>query len=125
MKPDQILEIDAKRNHPPGTVAGNLRAIINDNTKRNGGSIRQGNTLVTFRTVAPKTVLFFCFTADEESALSKNLELVFNMFKKLKIETAATLNQGTNINDALKRIGSKFPSRVSVKDGTPVAEVRL
>jgi hypothetical protein len=125
MTPDKILEIDAKRNHPPGTVAGNLRAVINDNTKRNGGAIRQGNTLVTFRTVAPKTILFFCFTADDESVLSKNLELVFKMFRKLKAEVAGTINQGPNINAALKRMGNKFPSQVSVKDGTPVAEVRL
>jgi hypothetical protein len=125
MTPDEILEIDAKRNHPPGTVAGNLRAIMNDNTQKSGGVVRQGNTLIMFRVVAPQTVFFFCFTADTVSTLAKNLEMAFRMFKKLKFTQAVTTRQGPDVFSALQLINGKFSVQTQDVKGAPAAAVRL
>jgi hypothetical protein len=46
MTPDEILEIDAKRNHPPGTVAGNLKADINDELRQGGDIVQVCNVLI-------------------------------------------------------------------------------
>jgi hypothetical protein len=108
MTPDEILEIDAKRNYPPGTQAGHLRAAINNNTRKNGGLLQQGNTLVMFRLSGPKKVDFYAFNADTPQNLAKNLEKVFQVFKKLKIERANSPYERQDIREAFKLIAKKF-----------------
>jgi hypothetical protein len=125
MTPDQILEIDAKRNHPPGTQAGNLRAVINDNTRKNGGLLQQGNTLVMFRLSGPKKVDFYCFNADTTQNFAKNLEAVFRVFKKLKIEKANSPYESPELKEAFNILSKKFKVKtITEPDGVEV-EVAL
>lgn len=125
MTPDQILEIDAKRNHPPGTVAGHLRAEINDNIKKNGGLVQQGDTLVTFRLAAPQTIEFHCFNADTPQNLIKNVETVLRMFKKLGAKMAHTPYANPKINDLFGQISKEFKVQIKQIPGGFSAEVRL
>ena len=64
MTPDEILEIDAKRNHPPGTVAGHLMADINDELRLGGQIVQEGDVLIVFRGVEPGVVEHHSFNAD-------------------------------------------------------------
>jgi len=125
MTPDEILEIDAKRNHPPGTVAGHLRAEINDNNSKNGGVIQQGNTLVMFRLSAPKTMEFHCFNADTPQNLVKNLEMVLRVFKKLGVAVAQTPYKNPKINDLFAQLSKEFKVEIKKIPGGFSAEVRL
>jgi hypothetical protein len=125
MTPDEILEIDAQRNHPPGTQAGHLRGMINENTEQNGGIVQQGDTLVMFRLSAPKTVEFHCFNADTPQNLVKNLEVVLRMFKKLNLKMATTPYENPKINELFKLLPKEFKVQiVKTRDGF-VAEVKL
>ena len=124
MTPDQILEVDVKRNQRPGMVAGNLRAIINANAKKNGGIVQQGKTLVIFSILAPKTMGFFCFSADAPKDLSKNMTPVFRMFKKLGVKTAETRHQSPQISDALLHVPG-FQAKTSAVDGVQSIKVDL
>jgi len=125
MTPDQILEIDAKRNHPPGTQAGNLRALINRTTERGGGVLQQGNTLVTFRLVKPNTVMFHTYNADTPQNLVKNVEMVFQVLKKLNVKMAMTTYTNPKINDLFKLHSKNYKVEIDqVREGF-VAKVRL
>jgi hypothetical protein len=125
MTPDEILEVDAKRNHPPGTVAGNLRAVINDNTRRHGGVLQQGNTLVMFRISAPKIMEFHCFNADTPQNLVKNLKVILRVFKKLGVKMAHTPYENPKINDLVKQLSPEFKVAIKQIPGGFSAEVRL
>jgi hypothetical protein len=125
MTPDEILEIDAKRNHPSGTQAGNLRATINAYTRKNGGVIQQGNTLVMFRLSAPQTMEFHCFNADTPQGLVKNLEVVLRMFKKLGAKMAQTPYKNPKINDLFKQLSKEFKVAIKQIPSGFSAEVRL
>jgi hypothetical protein len=83
MTPDEILEVDAKRNHPPGTVAGHLRAEINNELRNKGQIVQQGNTLVVFRTAKPDTAEYHCFNADTPENLVKNVMAVWKLLEKM------------------------------------------
>lgn len=125
MTPDEILEIDAKRNHEPGTQAGHLRAIINEQLRNKGDIIQSGNTLIVFsNSDGDSDVEYHCFNADTPPNLAANVIKFFGMVKKMGYKTATTPYDNPKISELfkqflpkeykldIKRKGSQFEAKV-------------
>jgi uncharacterized protein YheU (UPF0270 family) len=108
MTPDQILEIDAKRNHPEGTSAGHLRALINSQLRQKGHIVQQGDTLIVFSNAdEDDDVEYHCFNADTPENLTENVMKFFEMAKKLGYKTATTPYQNPKVSELFKAYVSK------------------
>lgn len=125
MTPDQILEIDAKRNHPPGTTAGHLRADINDELRQGGGIIQEGNVLIVYRTVEPGVVEHHSFNADTPQNLSNANKALWRMLKKAGAKIARTRYQNPKITALLQALIPEFDISITEENGVFTAEVRL
>jgi hypothetical protein len=127
MTPAEILEVDAKRNHPPGTKAGNLMAIINEELRGNSKLVQQGNTLILFGNAGGVgNAEFHCFNADTPENLAKNVLKFFEMLQKLGYKTSSTPYENAKISDLFKAfIAPKHEVKIDKKDGRYVAKVRL
>ena len=127
MTPDQILEIDAKRNHPEGTSAGNLRAAINEQLRQKGHIIQQGNTLIVFSNAdGDKDVEYHCFNADTPENLAANVVKFFGMAKKLGYATATTPYQNPKISELFKAyVPKEFAVSITKTSGGFEAKARL
>ena len=127
MTPDQILEIDAKRNHPEGTSAGNLRAVINEQLRQKGHIIQQGNTLIVFSNAdGDKDVEYHCFNADTPENLTENVMKFFEMAKKLGYETATTPYQNPKVSELLKAyVAKRYDVRIAKTSDGFEAKARL
>ena len=127
MTPDQILEIDAKRNHEPGTEAGHLRAIINDQLRQKAHLVQQGDTLILFsNSDGDDDVEDHCFNADTPQNLAANVVAFFGMAKKLGYKTATTPYDNPKISDLFKQLVPKeFQVEIKRKGGGFEATARL
>ena len=127
MTPDQILEIDAKRNHPEGTSAGHLRALINAQLRQKGHIVQQGETLIVFANAdGDKDVEFHCFNADTPENLAANVVKFFEMAKKLGYKTATTPYKNPKISDLFKAyLPKEFAVSIKKTSGGFEAKVRL
>jgi hypothetical protein len=127
MTPAEILEVDAKRNHPPGTKAGNLMAIINEELRANSHLVQQGNTLIIFGNAGGVgNAEFHCFNADAPEALANNVLKFLEMLKKLGYKTASTPYENPKISELFNAfIAPKHEVKIDKKDGRYVAKVRL
>ena len=127
MTPDEILEIDAQRNHAPGTKAGNLRAMINEQLRNKGDLVQSGNTLIVFsNSDGDADVEYHCFNADTPPNLAKNVMKFFEMAKKLGYKTATTPYENPKVSDLFTQIVAKtYKVDIKRKDGAYEAKVRL
>ena len=125
MTPDEILEIDAKRNHKPGTTAGHLRADINDELRQGGGIIQEGNVLIVYRAVEPGVVEHHSFNADTPQNLSNANKALWRMLKKAGAKVARTQYQNPKISALLEAATPEFDISITEENGIFTAEVRL
>jgi hypothetical protein len=125
MTPDEILEIDAKRNHPPGTVAGNLKADINDELRQGGDIVQIGNVLIVYRAVEPGVVEHHSFNADTPKNLSDANKKLWRMLKKAGAEVARTTYSNPKISQLLEAATGEFDISITETGDGFVAEVRL
>lgn len=125
MTPDEILEVDAKRNHPPGTLAGHLRADINDELRKGGDIIQQGNVLILYRAVEPGIVEHHSFNADTPQNLIKANVALWGMLKKAGAKIARTSYDNPKINSLFDVLRNDFDISITESDGRFTAEVRL
>jgi hypothetical protein len=125
MTPDEILEIDAKRNHPPGTLAGNLRADINDELRQGGDIVQQGNVLIVFRAVEPGVVEHHSFNADTPQNLLEANKALWRMLKKAGAKIARTQYTNPKINELLEMARDEFDISITEEGNMFVSEVRL
>ena len=128
MTPDEILEIDAKRNHEPGTQAGHLRAIINEQIQEHKGHvIQQGNTLIVFsNSDGDADVEYHCFNADTPPNLAANVMKFFEMAKKLGYKTATTPYENPKVSALFNQIIAKqYKVDIKRKDGGYEAKASL
>ena len=125
MTPNEILEIDAKRNHPPGTSAGNLKADINDELRQGGDIVQEGNVLIVYRAVEPGVVEHHSFNADTPQNLLKANMALWRMLKKSGAKIARTEYQNPKINELLEQAKSKFDISIKQDGKFFIAEVRL
>jgi hypothetical protein len=125
MTPKEILEIDAQRNHPPGTTAGDLIADINDELRAGGDIVQEGNVLIVYRTIQPGIVEHHSFNADTAKNLSDANKALWKMLKKAGAHTARTTYQNPKISQLLEAATGEFDISITEQDGGFVAEVRL
>lgn len=125
MTPDEILEIDAQRNHPPGTVAGELRADINEELRQGGEIIQQGDVLIVFRAVEPGVVEHHSFNADTPQNLIKANVSLWQMLKKAGAKIARTSYENPKINSLFEAVKNDFDIAITKSNGRFTAEVRL
>lgn len=125
MTPDEILEIDAKRNHPPGTLAGNLRADINDELRQGGDIVQQGNVLIVFRAVEPGVVEHHSFNADTPQNLLEANKALWRMLKKAGAKIARTQYTNPKINELLEMARDEFDISITEEGNMFVSKVRL
>jgi hypothetical protein len=128
MTPDEILEIDAQRNHGPGTQVGHLRAIINQQLQENQGDIlQQGNTLIVFsNSDGDDDVEYHCFNADTPPNLAANVVKFFELAKKLGYKTATTPYENPKVSELFKQlVPKKYKVEIKRKGGRFEAKARL
>ena len=125
MTPNEILEIDARRNHPPGTTAGHLKAEINEELQQGGGIVQEGNVLIVYRAVEPGVVEHHSFNADTPQNLSNANKALWRMLKKAGAKIARTRYQNPKISALLRAAIPEFDISITEEDGGFVAEVRL
>ena len=127
MTPDEILEVDARRNYPPGTTAGNLRAIINEEARNRAAVVQQGDTLITFKTAGgDENVEFHTFNADTPENLANNVLMFFGMVKKMGYKTASTSYENPKISALFQKfVAPKYKVNIGKQDGQYIAKVRL
>jgi hypothetical protein len=125
MTPNEILEIDAKRNHPVGTLAGHLKAHINDELRQGGDIVQEGNVLIVFRAVEPGVVEHHSFNADTPQNLLKANMALWRMLKKSGAKIARTEYQNPKINELLKQAMGEFNISIKQDGEFFIAEVRL
>jgi hypothetical protein len=128
MTPDEILEIDAQRNHEPGTEAGHLRAIINEQLQEHQGNIiQQGNTLIVFsNSDGDADVEYHCFNADTPPNLAANVVKFFELAKRLGYKTATTPYENPKVSELFKQlVPKKFKVEIKRKGGRYEAKARL
>lgn len=125
MTPNEILEIDVKRNHPEGTVVGNLIADINDELRMGGDLVQHGNTLIVYRGVGNGVVEHHSFNADTPMNLLQANKALWRMLKKAKATTARTTYQNPKINDLLDLARDEFNITVTQEGDVFTAEVKL
>jgi hypothetical protein len=117
MTPDEILEIDAKRNHPPGTVAGHLRAEINKFLRQGGHLVRQGNTLFVFNATKKGEVVYHTFNADDAATLGRNGKMFFDMLKKAGADTAVSYFKNEKIRALFTTYIKPYKSEFTSQNG--------
>lgn len=125
MTPDQILEIDAQRNHPPGTTAGHLKAIINQDIRRGANVVQQGDTLIVYRAAEPGVIEHHSFNADTPKNLSDNNKAFWRMLKKAGAKIARTQYKNPKITSLLQAAMGEFDISITEQNGVFTAEVRL
>jgi hypothetical protein len=125
MTPEEILEVDAKRNHPPGTTVEDLITNINDELREGGDIVQEGNVLIVYRAIKPGVVEHHSFNADTPENLLKANEALWRMLKKVGVEIATTTYSNPKINNLLDTVRDEFDISITEQDGQFVAEVRL
>ena len=125
MTPDEILEVDAKRNHPAGTVAGHLRAEINESLRKKGQLVQQGNTLIVFRSAKEGVAEYHCFNADTPENLARNVMAFWEMLKQIGFKTAVTPYQNPKINDLFRSFSKTYKTDITQKGDVITATTHL
>ena len=125
MTPEEILEVDAKRNHPPGTTVEELITDINDELREGGDLVQEGNVLIVYRAVEPGVVEFHTFNADTPQNLYAAVRELFLMLKQVGTEIARTTYENEKISDLFAMGRPEFDISITKEDGYFVAEARL
>jgi hypothetical protein len=125
MTPKEILEIDAQRNHPPGTTVGDLITDINDELRAGGGIVQEGNVLIVYRTIEPGVVEHHSFNADTPKNLSDANKALWKMLKKAGAKTAQTTYRNPKISQLLEAAIGEFDISITEQNGVFTAKVRL
>lgn len=125
MTPNEILEIDARNNHPFGTKAGHLRAQINDTLRLGGNVVKEGNTLLMYIAKEPGVVEFHTFNADSPKNLAQSVKALARMLKKAGAKTMFTTYTNPKISELFNAYGSEFPIDITESNGVFTAKVSL
>jgi hypothetical protein len=125
MTPKEILEIDARRNHRPGTTVGDLITDINDELRAGGDIVQEGNVLIVYRTVEPGVVEIHSFNADTPQNLFEANKSLVLMLKKAGAKIVRTRYQNPKISALFQSAMGEFDISITEENGIFTAEVRL
>ena len=125
MTPDEILKIDAKRNHQD-TTAQDLVDIINQEIKVGAYVVREGETLILFKSTKKDRAEFHCFNADSAANLVKNVIGFFTLLRKLGYTYAETPYDNPRVSELIQQTVPAGRVRIEpTPDGRYLAEVTL
>jgi uncharacterized protein YheU (UPF0270 family) len=123
---EQILEIDTKRHYPEGTDVGQVFAAFNDHVRNGAQVIRQGDTLIAFRAIAPKVIEHHSFNADTTNNVVDFHKKFWRMLEKAGASMATTTYDNPKINDLINSVKNEFDvSIIKNQDGSFTSEVRF
>lgn len=125
MTPDEILKVDAARNHPPGTTVEDLRGQINKQIMRGGHVVKEGNVLLVFRGASPGVVVFHPFNAGTSYDLIKAVKALIAMLKKAGAKTLRTYYTNPAVSTLFESAAQQFDISITKQNGAFVADVRL
>lgn len=126
MTPEEILEVDAKRNYPPGTDVGELIANINDELRQGGDVLRHKNVLIVYRAVEPGVIEHHSFNADTPLNLVEANEKLWSMLKRAKAKRAYTTYTNPRISQLIESEVKNFDVNITEdEDGVYTATVEF
>ena len=125
MTPEEILEVDVKRNQPFGVKVGNLIAQINDHLRNGGNLVCDGNVLIVYSAKEPGNIEYHTFNADTPENLYKAVRKFMLMLKKAGAETAFTTYENEKINKLFELGKKEFDIDITKNDGVFTSVVRL
>jgi hypothetical protein len=125
MTPKQIIEIDAKRNHPAGTTASELIALINEDLEKGGEVVQEGKVLIAFRAISEGVVETHSFNAGTPQELLEANKSLWRKLKSSGFKVVQTEYDNPKINELLKSARVEFDISITKKDDGFVMKVRL
>ena len=126
MTPEEILEVDAKRNYPPGTDVRELITNINNEIRQGGELIQHKNVLIVYRTVEPGVVEHHSFNADTPANLVEANEKLWEMLKRAGAKQAYTTYTNPKISQLIEQEVKGFNINITEdEDGVYTATVEL
>jgi hypothetical protein len=112
----EILEVDAKRNHPSGTSADYLLNQIKEDAEKGGKLLHKGKVLICFRCVADGVMETHSFNAGTASELLEANKSLWRKFKDEGFKTVQTQYENPKINVLLETVMGEFDISISIKD---------
>lgn len=125
MTPDEILEVDVKRNQPFGVKVGNLIAQINDHLRNGGNVVQDGNVLIVYSAKTPGEIEYHTFNADTPENLYKAVRKFMLMLKKAGAKTAFTTYENEKINKLFELGKKEFDIEITQDGDVFTSVVRL
>ena len=123
MTPQEILEVDVKRNQPAYMDIKKVGSFINNTIQGGGKMVREGNTLMLFKKIDKDTVEFHSFSADEPRTYLSNMAKFAGMLKKMGFKYAVTQFQNPKQAGMFKAAG--FDAEITQTDEGYEAKVEL
>lgn len=125
MTPEEILAVDAKRNHPEGTDVRELITDINDEIRQGGELLQHKNVLIVYRTVSPNVVEHHSFNADTAVNLAEANKKLWGMLKKAGAKQAYTTYTNPAISNLIEKEAKDLNINITEADGVYTATVEL
>jgi hypothetical protein len=127
MTPEQILRYDVEHNQDEDVELKHILWLIkHERTYENASVIREGNTLIIFKTVGKDSCEFHVFNADTPNKLAINVLTFLKLVKKLGYSKAFTLYKKPGITQLFEKFGrGRYKFDISKVDEKFKAEVYL
>ena len=126
MTPEQIIKHDVKHNQEGLTFDDVVLQIDYEIKNENARLVREGNTLIIFKTKEDGSCEFHCFNADTPDNLAKNVITFLTLAKKLGYTSASTPYKNPAVSHLIKKFFTgKFDFEINHTEDGYVAEVSL
>lgn len=126
MTPEQIIKYDVEHNQENMTLGEFVAQISNEVENKNARLVREGNTLIVFKTVGKDSCEFHCINADTPNNLASNVLKFMELAKKLGFSKAFTPYKNPAVSHLIKKFFTgKYKFHISETDNGFRAEVFL
>lgn len=123
---EEILRLDTQRHYPPGTEVGQVFASFNQHMAEGADVVRQGDSLIVFKAIAPGVIEHHSFNADSSKNLLDFHKKFWRMLEKAGASMAVTTYENPKINDLINSVKDEFNvSIIENDDGTFTSQVRF
>ena len=117
MTPDEILEIDAKKNKPKGTTAGQSRFRINRWFEKGGQLVQDNKTLFLYVSNGQGEVEVHTYTADNPDGYARSLEAFIKLMKASGVKQLVTLfSNRPKLQQFLRGLADRLAIPCDIKD---------
>jgi hypothetical protein len=126
MTPEQILRYDVEHNQEDATFDEFVALINNEIENEKAKIIREGNTLIVFKTSGKDSCEFHCINADTPNNLAANVLKFLELTKKLGYAKAFTPYKNPAVSHLIEKFfTNKYKFHISKTDDGFRAEVFL